>query len=395
MLSHPETEERHALDAEHTRMRGRELRGKETFETAAPLPVALPPPSPVAVPPPEEPLPSRKGVMTKISGDIVNRATAHLSDRERSAIRRLHRYYLDNDLNIREVARVVRLSETTVSQIFNGKYPAKLDAVVKDIESFLRLEDGRAQGRKLPFTEIDLTDRIFKVCDASREFQRVAFIFSDAQIGKSTSLEEYQRRNNHGSTVYTYVPAGGNFTNFLYTFCKPLGIPINTGLGLMRQRIIDSFDDRMLLIVDEAHRAVDDAASKTGIKCIEFIKDIFNEKKCGIIICATNVFRDEMETGALKKMLKQTKRRRLCTLQLPNAPTQADLDKFAVAYGLPPSSGEDRALEKRVISEEALGMWLTLLRMAAKLAAARNESMTWQHVHLADAAQKDLEGKTF
>lgn len=371
MLSHPETTERPEIELP---------------------PVA--PESQVALP-----LPSRKGVMTKIPGDIVNRATTNLPDEQRSAIRRFHAYYVDNDLNIREAARIIRVSETAISQVFNGKYGAKLDGIVKEINAFFSLLEQRAQGRKLPFIETDLTSRIFKVCDTARRYQKIGFVFGDGQIGKSVTLEEYQKRNNHGSTLYTYIPAGGNFTNFLFTFCKPLRIPINTGLGIMRQRILDSFDDRMLLIVDEAHQSIPEASGQTrsnsGIKCIEFVREIFNVKKCGAIICATNVFKKEMETGALAKILSQTKRRSFCTLQLPNSPTQADLDKFAAGYGLAPSSGENRVLECRIIEYEALGRWLTLLQMAAELAAARSEAMTWQHVHLADAAQKDLEGKKF
>jgi hypothetical protein len=364
-------------------------------ETDAREPVTLPP---VDLNSSGDATASRRGVMTRIPGDVVNRATQNLTDHERSAIRRLHRHYVENDLNIREIAGLIRVSETTVSQIFNGKYNAKLDGVVKEIESFFRLVDSRAQGRKLPFTETDLTRQIFNVCDKAREFQKVAFIFSDAQIGKSSALEEYQRRNNHGSTLYTYIPAGGSFASFLLTFCKPLGIAVNTGHAIMRHRIKESFDDRMLLIVDEAHQALPEVNGSRrvgGLLCIEFIRELFNDKKCGIVLCATNAFRDEMRNGDLKKLLAQTRRRRLCALQLPNTPEQDDLDKFAAAYGLAPSAGADRALEKRIIADEALGMWLTLLRMAAKISAEYNQTMTWKHVHLADAAQKSLEGKTF
>lgn len=341
---------------------------------------------------------SRRGIYTKISGDVVNRHTQNLPDRERSAIRRFHAHYVENDLNIRDAAKLARTSEAAISQVFNGKYPGRLEPIIKEIENFFELEEERAQGRRLPFIETDLTKRIFSVCEKAREFQKIAFIFGDGQIGKSTTLEEYQKTHNHGSTVYTYIPAGGNFTNFLFTFCKPFRIAINTGLGIMRQRILDSIDDRMLLIVDEAHQAIPEASgqtrSNTGIKCIEFVREIFNAKKCGVVICATNVFKKEMDQGALSTILAQTKRRRLCTLQLPNVPTQDDLNKFAAEYGLPPSSGPDRELEKYIIAKEALGMWLTLLRMAAKIAAEDKETMTWQHVHLADAAQKALEGKT-
>ena len=36
-------------------------------------------------------------------------------------------------------------------------------------------------------------------------------------------------------------------------------------------------------------------------------------------------------------------------------------------------------------------MWLTMLRMAAKIAVKRKEKMTWNHVELAEAGLRELE----
>jgi hypothetical protein len=109
------------------------------------------------------------------------------------------------------------------------------------------------------------------------------------------------------------------------------------------------------------------------------------------VLCGTNVFRDAMEKGAVERILRQLKRRRLCTLQLPHVPCQRDLNTFAAAYGLPPSSGTARDLERQMVESEALGMWLTLLRMAAKNAAQHKQTMTWGHVNTARQVLRHLE----
>jgi len=298
-------------------------------------------------------------------------------------------------LTTRELGALIRVSGVTISQVFNGKYGAKLDAVVKEIDSFFALEDSRSEGRKLPFIETDLTKRIWQVCNAAREFQKFAFIFGDSHIGKSTSLESFRDAHNHGSTIYAYIPTGATFTNFLYILAKPLRIPLNIPVSRLRERIIDSFDDRMLLLVDEIHNVIRPTSSMRSLDCIEFVREIFNTKKCGVVASGTNVFRDAMEKGDLYKILGQTKRRRLCTLQLPNKPTQKDLNTFAAFYGLPPSTGAARDLEKKIVEDEALGMWLTLLRSASKIAFQRKETMSWEHVHFADAGMKALESSTF
>lgn len=328
----------------------------------------------------------------RIAGDVVNRATAELPDNQRSAIRRLHAHYVENNLTLGEVGRLVDYSDAAISTLFRGKFEGNLDNIVNAIERYFKLEEERGQSRKLDFIKTSLTERIWKVCGSALEFQKIAFIFGDYQIGKTEALIAYRNAHNHGSTIYVRMPTGGSLSNFLMALARELRIGTSLSVTRMRERIKAAFDDRMLLIVDEAHCTIrEHGRSQRSVESIDFIREIFDEKKCGVVICATNVFRDAMDTGALFKILGQTKRRRLCSLQLPSMPTQGDLNTFAAAYQLPPSSGLARDLEKRMVQDEALGMWLTLLRMGAKIAGKRKEKMTWNHVLLAEAGLRELE----
>jgi DNA transposition AAA+ family ATPase len=331
----------------------------------------------------------------KISGEVVNKATADLEDRKRNAIRWLYGHAADNDLTNAEVGRLIGASDSTISLVFRGKYPASLDNIVEAIEEFKELLAQRSQHRKIPFISTSMTEKIWNLCNACREFQRIGFIFGDQQIGKTAALEAYEEAHNHGSTIMATCPTGGALSYFLPKLCAPLHIEPHQRNNDLRRRILESFDDRMLLIIDEAHQCVPPCGSVSSVNTIEFVREIFNEAKCGVVICATNVFRESMEKQGttLEKILRQTNRRRLCSLQLPNKPKQADLNAFAEAYGLPKSQGKDRELENKVVEQEALGMWLTLLRMASKIATQRGDSLQWQHVHFAYAGLKELEGK--
>lgn len=329
-----------------------------------------------------------------IPGDVVFRATAELPDNQRSAIRGLHAWAVENDISIAEQAKTLGVSEATISLVYRGKYEAKLDNICDTYAKFLDLQAKRRESRRLPFIQTALSDRIWKVCDTAREFQKIAFIFSDSQVGKSEALKEYQRLNNHGSTVYVEMPTGGGEGNFMAKLAKIFKIGETSRMADLRRRIMDMFDDRMLLIVDEAHKAIPapgNNVSRRSLNSIEFVREIFNERQCGVIFCATNVFRDAMEDGSVQRILKQTRRRRLCSIQLPPTPTRNDLNTFAAAYGLPPSSGKAREIEDQMVDREGLGMWLTVLRMAAKLSGERKQKMDWNHVVAADAGLKSLE----
>ena len=328
----------------------------------------------------------------RIPGDIVNKATADLPDNQRSALRRFHAYYLENDLSLNEAGKLIDLSGSTLGLAFRGKYEAKLDSLVSEIESFFELQDKRNQSRKLQFIPTQLTERIWRVCESALEFQRVAFIFSESQVGKTEALVEFARTHNHGSTIYVSVPTGGHISHFLCRLAETLRISARMRPAELRQRIIGAFDSRMLLIVDEAHQCIlEHAYSTCRLQTIEFIREIFDQTHCGLVLCATKVFQEAMERGSLEKLLRQMKRRRLCALNLPDQPTQQDLNTFSAAYGLPPSIGEARKLEASMVDSEALGMWLTLLRMASKLATQRKQKLEWAHVLTAHIGLQQLE----
>lgn len=326
----------------------------------------------------------------RIPGDTVNRATADLPDDQRSAIRWLHSHAAENDLSLGEVGALVRLSGSTLSLVFRGKYEAKLDSVVTAILDFKRLLEKRRTGRKLAFIKTAMTERIWSACEAALEFQRIVCIWGDSQIGKTASLDSYAEAHNHGETIFTRMPTPAYLTHFLAKLAEALRISPALKEKELRRRVFSAFDDRMLLIVDECHQAMFN--HRRGSHPLELIRELHDETGCGIVLCGTNVFRDEMERGFLADIMRQTKRRRLMSIQLPDAPTRADLNTFAQAYGLPPATGEARKLEQDMIQEEALGMWLTLLRMGAKVAAQRQQKLEWAHVLAAHAGLRNLEG---
>lgn len=331
----------------------------------------------------------------KISGDLVNQATADLPDDQRGAVRWLHAYAAEHDRSIDDLARDIRYDASTVHRVLNGKYEGNLENVCKEILAFKALYEQRSIGRKLQRIETALTKRIWKVCDAALQYQRIAFIIGETQVGKTEALTWYRDSHNHGSTIYVTVPTGGTLGAFLVNFATALRINPQAREKELRRRIMAAVDDRMLVIVDEVHRVIRASGNSTrSLETIEFLRELFDDTHCGMVLCATNVFRAAMdEQSGMSEILKQTKRRRLCTLQLPDRPTVEDLNTFAEAYGLAPAREEALQLQTEVVRDEALGMWLTLLRMAAKVANQRQKKMTWDHVIAAHAGLRSLEAR--
>ena len=160
----------------------------------------------------------------------------------------------------------------------------------------------------------------------------------------------------------------------------------------LRHRILETIDSATLLIIDEAHQALLTAtfaptASTTSLRTLEFIREIHDETRCGIILSGTPLFEEHMETGRFATVLSQAVNRKLAILRLPARPTKSDLAAFATAYGLDPATTpKDTELQDRIAHQQSLGAWLTLLRLASSLAARRKTALTWPLIH--DAARQ-------
>jgi DNA transposition AAA+ family ATPase len=315
-----------------------------------------------------------------VPGDVVARATADLPDEQCLAIRWLHAHAAEKDLTLAELAKLIRYDETTVWRVLNGKYEGNLGNVCAQISAYRQLWEQRNLGRKLGFISTTLSHRIWQICDAALEFQRIAYIFGESQIGKTIGLQAYRDRRGPGSVIYVRMPTGGGLTTFLKTLAAVLRISPSLREYDLRARVIGSFDDRTLLIVDEAHQCFLSKGELRAVRTIEFIREIHDIAECGVVICGTNVFREQMETGPAAGFLKQSRLRRLAILQLPSVPPAKDLDTFAAAYGLAPASGEAAKLQAAVLAEEGLGIWLVLLRIAGRIAAKRKTELAWEHV---------------
>lgn len=314
-----------------------------------------------------------------IPGDKVNQATADLPDDQRSAIRWFHSHCYDNNVSMTEAGPLIRYDGSTLHRVFSGKYNGDLRKVCQAITDFRRLHEERAKAANIGFIETGLYRQIEKACDLAREFQRFVFMWGDKQIGKTEAFLHYERTHNHGSTRYVRMPAGGALYNVLARLAETLRISGQAKEKELIKRIFDAVDDRMLIVWDEIDQVLLAKAGR-GLKTLEFIRDLYDKTKCGMVICANQEFREEMEMGKNAEWMKRFGRRGLFQIPLPDRPSAADLNTFSRAFGLPPATGEFLQIQTDVITADALGKWLILLKMASKLATKRKRKMTWSDV---------------
>jgi len=337
-----------------------------------------------------------------LSGDTVVKATADLGDDERRLLRWAFDYAKTQGWAWRESERFFKLSSTTLYRVWTDKYRQQdfyyegkgadrvklpnpkageriaLTKVCEAIAKSKRIADARGGVEKLPFIETSVWRRVEKVADEVLTSQCVGFIFGESQIGKTRCIEEYARRNNHGQTLLvTMPPAAG-----VQLMCKEIGRALHIGESAFDKtytRIIDALDGERLLIIDEAHMIFETYQRNSVKRCLATLRHIHDRSKCGLLICATDVFATEAKNSEFRNTMKQFFRRSPFTLQLGTQAPWEDILAITSFYKLPAPERDVEDALRVIAREDGLGKLTKFLAGAARMAAKKDQPLSWSH----------------
>ena len=320
-----------------------------------------------------------------ISGDTVKQALADLVKREEltsdqeALVWWFYCHCRTEGWDLKEAAAQIGKDSTTLYRVWMGKYGARLDSICQDIARYRRLAEERSTRIKLDFVETSTWRVCDKVCNAALVTQTIAFIWGDSQIGKTTSLEEYARRNNHGQTKLVRMPASAGVQLFMKELAKACFVSPDSCFENLRERVLRAIDDKTLVIVDELHQAFTSYNTGSAVQVMEVIREIYDRTHCGMVLVGTNVLRDNLMNGKLASILEQLRRRGTIKVQLPAYPPKADFDKIAKKFGLLPAEGIAAEVVKDMIHSSGLGMYIKFLQSAGMMANREGKKLTWDH----------------
>lgn len=334
-----------------------------------------------------------------ISGDVIARAVADLPDREREAIKWLAGYCTAKNVSHKEVASSLKKKDgeayhpDSLYQAFTGRREAgQLTPLVEAIEAFRKQVEENTVRLETEFIEHTWTRKIDVYCDKARHRRKIGLVYGESQIGKTTTLMVYKERHNHGETIYVRMPTRASLCGLMVELALVLNVPTSLKGVQLHRAIINCFDERMLLIVDEAHEG--------SVAALNFCREIHDRRKCGVVFAGTNVLRQTLSSGADARNFRQLLLRGLPPLLLPAQLGARDLAEFARAYDLGPAgedevgarlnfvddSGKERTstvtiapakLQEQVIGRDGLGRWCAILQEARELAKEKRRPITW------------------
>ncbi len=369
--------------------------------------------------PPEE-SPKEKGTNgINIGGNTVTQSTEHLPEKQKLLVRWLHTHARNNNWSWPDLLKAVGYSSTTWYRIWTDKFrypkletgpngvkiPSKhsgermpIDEQCAAIQRCRKLAEQRESIRRASFVETSIWTRVTWACQRAFVRQKVAFIYGESQIGKSTCGIEHTRRNNHGQTYYVEMPPAAGVQLMTREIAKALHVSTGTCYEKLIQDVIDALDDSKLLIVDEVHRIFTTYQKTSVMRCMDVLRYIHDKTHCGLVLIGTNVMRDQLKHGEFFQYLKQLRRRGLIEVQLPAVPPNADLDLMARHFGLEPTGhgvfewDTKNAAGQRVkvkyssvdvmrdiAKEDGFGKYIIRLQDAVELARNKGQTLTWEH----------------
>lgn len=279
----------------------------------------------------------------------------------------------ERNLSFEGVSKLINYSNATISRLFSGKYTGSMDGVIDAVRGYRHLVAEREKMSNDAFIETSIWEKIRSVCDLALMRNAPVRIVGPSQIGKTHALLEYKRRARF-NVFYCRVPAAPTFRAFMDAIAESCGVNVSLRTEELRRRIPGALNRQTLLMVDELHELALSAGKGTAMKCMEWLREVWDVSHCGLAVCGTRSMEDDLINGAgLKGWLDQFDQRCIRKLQLPMVLPAADVVLAAEAYGFPAPTSDVQVL----LSTIRMNRLCACLNMASTAARKKDLEKTW------------------
>jgi len=274
---------------------------------------------------------------------------------------------------------IKRSSWSTLYRVFHGKYEAGYESVIDAINRVKIIQEQRAKLATSSYIKTSTYTTISDICLNTLIGQEFNTINGNSQIGKTAAIMQFISRNPDKRIIYLRTPACPGKTIFYNSLAKACYIANATNTNQLRTGIKNTIDSRTLVIIDEAHQ-IFLGSEKAAVSIMEYLREIFDERECGMLLVGTNVLCKEMTKGKQAKLYGQVMMRGLIHKQLPEKTPQADIrlatDEFG--YDSKVTSEADKVLNQ-INAENGFGVILKMLKAGATLSKKRNQQPNWDN----------------
>lgn len=287
----------------------------------------------------------------------------------------------------REAQAALNADWSTIIRILAGKYSASIANFMDSVRHLKRKAEAAMD--RTEFVETIVTRKIFAACDLAKNMNAVVHICGGTGRSKTHAVREWQRRNNHGRAIYVDVPVLGGVYALMHEIATRTNVSVKRRGNDLIHSLLNSFDHRHTIILDEATRLMNQGRFARDVKALEFVRRLHDVRGVGLVFVSTDVFRREMESGALSDYLEQFVGRIEEPLRIPEKVSMQEAGEICRHFN-PEADIELIRLAAKVANDRGrVRNLFRLLRQALLLARAKREALSVAHLKAAVALREN------
>ncbi|MFZ5826523.1 MAG: AAA family ATPase [Bacillota bacterium] len=225
----------------------------------------------------------------------------------RSVLRQRLSALVESGRNLSDIADLAGVSRPSVSRFLNEESYGS-PQVIRKIEHAVAILDGTAPVPQVEVTSdgfVKTTDarEVWGICDLALQNRRLGVIVAPPGTGKTFALERYV--SQVPEAVYVRANPNMSAAGLCIRIGQQLGLDLRNGQSLdyMVDQIVARLkEEPRLLIIDEA----DYLTSKISMRRMELLRTIYDEARCGMVLCGMPRLQIALTTGlGMKDNLSQ------------------------------------------------------------------------------------------
>ena len=176
------------------------------------------------------------------------------------------------------LARLARLSTTTISQLLAGKYPTDPAKHLAAILAAIRTVSDRASVSSVPYVETALYRMLEMTADRARKYGNFGVLTGYVGVGKTAAIKHYQASHEH--TVL--IEANPNMTAgvLLRDLLAALAAPEHRSLDGKFANVVEAVrGTTKLIVIDEAETLLP--------QCLHYLRRIRDKAGIGVVLVGT------------------------------------------------------------------------------------------------------------
>jgi DNA transposition AAA+ family ATPase len=288
-----------------------------------------------------------------------------------------HQHVLDEGMGWDDITKAIGYERSSVFKFLKGYNEGSYENFCKAIKSYKTLWEKRRTIQQVKFEMTPIAELIFATLDYALANNSMTMIVGNSCMGKSTCLQEWRSRNNHGTSVYVDCPPAGGVKGFLGAIAGRVGVGRNLPIPEMLAGVTRSLNANRILLLDNMHRAMP-ADPRSGPKCFDIVQHIFDETGCAIAVTATDRLDGALRSSAY--MFEQFYGRIGTPVYLPATPEDQDWLPILKQFVSRPSRAVVESIRAVALGEGRLRQVVERLKLASRIAGKAKEPINEEHI---------------